>query len=199
MVLKQRHQNPPSGKKYQYYKPFLRIDFDYRCSYCKSREAVEGGYKKFHIDHYKPKSKFIKLINDYFNLFYSCSECNNAKKDFWPTILDRLMHQFILNPCEHDFDEHYNMNQAEWRGNTRVALWNIERLRLNSKKRILFRQDEQVVCEIIDELIQQQQELQKVLDRKKLSDTSTESIKNNVCEIQKKIDALKRSKLEPLD
>jgi uncharacterized protein (TIGR02646 family) len=199
MVLIKRHQNPPSGKKYQYYKPFLRIDFDYRCAYCKSREVVEGGSKKFHIDHYKPKSKFIKLINDYFNLFYSCSECNNAKNDFWPTILNRLLHQFILNPCEHDFDEHYNMNQAEWRGNTRVAIWNIERLRLNSKKRVQFRQDEFDVCEIIDELKRKQQELEKLLLKNKLPKKTEESFESDLNAFQKQIAILKRKTLEPLE
>ena len=58
MALIQRTQNTPLKNKYQLYKPFLRIDFEYRCAYCKNREAVEGGSKKFDIDHYKPKSKF---------------------------------------------------------------------------------------------------------------------------------------------
>jgi hypothetical protein len=109
------------------------------------------------------------------------------------------MNRIILNPCEHDFEEHYNMNQPEWRGNTRVAIWNIERLRLNSKKRIQFRQDEFLICEIIDELSRQQQELQNKLVRKGLSEESRESIKINISANQNKIDALKRSKLEPLD
>lgn len=199
MVLIKRNQSPPSGKKYQYYKPFLRIDFQYRCSYCKNREAVEGGSKKFHIDHYKPKKKFHELINDYLNLFYCCSECNNAKQDFWPTFLDRWMNRFILNPCEHDFEEHYNMNQPEWRGNTQVALWNIERLRLNSRKRIQFRQDELEVCKIIEKLNLKHQELEKYLISQKLTKKSRESLENDLSAIQKEIAILKRKTLEPLE
>jgi hypothetical protein len=199
MVLIKRNQSPPTRKKYQYYKPFLRIDFEYRCSYCKNRETVEGGSKKFHIDHYKPKKKFPELINDYLNLFYCCSECNNAKKDFWPTMFDRLMRRFILNPCEYDFEEHYNMNQPEWRGNTRVALWNIERLRLNSSRRVQFRQDELDICKMINELNHKQEELKKHLVSKKLTEISRESLENDLSAIQKHIAILKRKALEPLE
>lgn len=158
-----------------------------------------GGSKKFHIDHYKPKIKFPKSINDYINLFYCCSDCNNSKKDFWPTLFDRFLNRFILNPCEHDFEEHYDMNQPEWRGSTQVALWHIEKLRLNSKKRIQFRQDELYVHQIIDELNRKQQELEKLLVNNELSKKARIAFENNRSANQKQIDILKRKTLEPLE
>jgi HNH endonuclease len=199
MVLIKRTQNPTLGKKYQFYKPFLRIDFEYRCSYCKNREVVEGGTKKFHIDHYKPQSKFPELINEYLNLFYCCSECNNAKKDFWPTILDHWMSRYILNPCIHDFEEHYNMKHPEWRGYTRVALWNIEKLKLNSKRRIQFRQDELDVCEIIAKLNSQQEELEKLIVNNILPEKSKESAEKDLNDIRKQIAIFKRKTFDPLE
>ena len=199
MALLQRTQNPPSGKKYQYYKPFLRIDFEYRCSYCKNREAVEGGSKKFHIDHYKPQKKFPNLRNSYPNLFYCCSECNNSKKDFWPSFIDKLGKQYILNPCEHDFEKHYNMKQSEWRGNTSTALWNIKRLRLNSRKRVQFREDEADIREIVNDLELKEKELIEILKKNKLSENSRKSAQEDLKNIQKEISILIRKTFEPLD
>lgn len=199
MALIQRTQNPPLKNKYQSYKPFLRIDFEYRCAYCKNREAVEGGSKKFDIDHYKPKNKFPDLVNTYSNLIYSCKECNSSKHKFWPTIIDMSKNQYILNPCNHDFEKHYNMKQAEWRGNTPVALWNIKRLRLNSPKKLQFREDEADACEIINNLTLNQEELEIILSYDKLSVYSRRSAEKDLKNIQKNISILKRKTFEPLD
>ncbi len=199
MALIQRTQNTPLKNKYQLYKPFLRIDFEYRCAYCKNREAVEGGSKKFDIDHYKPKSKFPDLVNIYSNLIYSCRVCNSSKRNFWPNFIDILKDQYILNPCNDDFEKHYNMKQAEWRGNTLVALWNIKRLRLNSPKKLQFREDEADVCEIINNLTFKQEELKIILSCDKLSAYSRRSAKEDLKNIQKNISILKRKTFEPLD
>ncbi len=133
MALLQRKHNPPLRRTISFYKPFLREDFDHRCAYCKNHEAVEGGSKNFEIDHYMPLSKFRKLEFIYSNLFYSCKECNRSKGSYYPTFIEKLMGEYILNPCDHDFGDHYEMNSPEWVGKTSTAFWNIERLR--EKKR----------------------------------------------------------------
>lgn len=131
MALKKRTQQPPSYKNYRSYKPFLRIEFDHRCVYCGIREAEDGGSKKFHIDHYKPKKNFPFQSNNYSNLFYSCSDCNISKGDYWPNFFQTFLKQFILNPCDYDFEIHYDIAQFNWKGKTAAARWNIDKLRLN--------------------------------------------------------------------
>lgn len=38
----------------------------------------------FHVEHYRPKSRFAELANEYRNLFYACPICNCFKGDDWP-------------------------------------------------------------------------------------------------------------------
>lgn len=114
MPLKIRTQNPPQYSHYKFYKPFLRKEFDYCCVYCNVREPEIGGSQSFHIDHYAPQSQFLEKEVDYSNLFYSCRVCNNRKRDFWPTEPQKTSGEFILNPCDHDFDKHYDRNNEEW-------------------------------------------------------------------------------------
>lgn len=87
-------------RKINYYhnkcKKYLRFDFGYRCAYCGLHEFESIlAYNSFQIDHFRPKKKFATLpdIDDYPNLFYSCSICNSrsGKSDRWD--------ESLLNPC----------------------------------------------------------------------------------------------------
>lgn len=80
-------------------KDYLRYDFKYQCAYCRLNERDTGVLKAsaFEIDHFFPvslSSEYDGNINEYQNLFYSCSYCNRKKGDFWSSEL--------LNPCEAD-------------------------------------------------------------------------------------------------
>ena len=55
-----------------------------RCIYCAISEARFGGIRNFHIEHYRPKKSFPKLINDIRNLYLACAICNVLKCDDWP-------------------------------------------------------------------------------------------------------------------
>ena len=147
-----RQESPPSFSDYRKYKPFLRTDFDYQCAYCESREPELGGEKRTHIDHYKPKKKFPNLATLYANLFYSCPECNQSKKDYWPTVSQRLAKQFILNPSDHDFSRHFDRSSANWRGLTLAGRWNISKLLLSSAEQVRRRDDRKVLVDLVAEL-----------------------------------------------
>lgn len=82
--------------KYQTYKPYLRNDFNGRCGYTDCPDQWFGGPKCFHIDHFKPKSKFPALVNQYDNLVYSCSYVNILKTDDIDGMID---------PCSSEFNE----------------------------------------------------------------------------------------------
>jgi hypothetical protein len=75
-----RHQ-PPVFANYQRYKEYLRDEFRFRCVYCLSREGWMPGATFFGVEHFLPKSQFIRLNCQYQNLLYACAECNSAKGD----------------------------------------------------------------------------------------------------------------------
>ncbi|MCX5795035.1 MAG: hypothetical protein NTY77_06045 [Elusimicrobia bacterium] len=74
----------PNGGTYKDWKPHLRQEAQYQCVYCAIHEACFGGERNFHVEHFKPKSRFKTLINRYDNLFYSCAICNTFKGSQWP-------------------------------------------------------------------------------------------------------------------
>lgn len=75
----------PTTGTYSNWKPQLAFEGGSRCVYCCIPESKFGGSRNFHVEHYKPKSLFPKLTNDYGNLFYACGICNIFKSDHWPS------------------------------------------------------------------------------------------------------------------
>ena len=49
------------------------------CGYC---EAITKG----EVDHFRPKSKFPKLVYSWTNWVFVCHECNQAKLNKWPVV-----------------------------------------------------------------------------------------------------------------
>lgn len=149
MPLKIRSQDPPHYSCYGAYKKYLRVEFEHSCAYCNVREPESGGSANFEIDHYAPQSHFPEKKSDYPNLFYSCRRCNKSKGSFWPTEKGYAIGQFILNPCDHDLDIHFDRQQDEWIPKTTTAVWNIRTLRLNSPANLRIRKRRSDVLELI--------------------------------------------------
>ena len=99
-----RKENPertyigPELSPYGKYKTKLAQDFKGRCGYTNCNHLWFGGKNNFHIDHFKPKSKYPKLKTKYSNLVYSCSYVNIAKGD------DDFNY---LDPCDEDYNKHF--------------------------------------------------------------------------------------------
>lgn len=74
----------PANGIYSDWKPLLAAEGFNQCIYCAIHENSMGGIRNFHVEHYRPKSKFTDLENDYCNLFYSCPICNTFKSNDWP-------------------------------------------------------------------------------------------------------------------
>lgn len=83
---------------YRKYKPYLRNDFKEKCGYVNCSDFWFGGSRTFHVDHFKPKSKFPELETTYSNLVYCCSYVNILKTDDENEYLD---------PCEVDYNQHF--------------------------------------------------------------------------------------------
>ncbi len=117
---------------YKTYRPALRDEFKYACGYCENREPELGGSEAFHVDHYRPKSKFPHLICKYTNLIYSCRYCNRNKGDYWPGFLGWALDRIILNPRADSFKKHIDQSEFPWVGLTSKGRWTILKLKLDS-------------------------------------------------------------------
>lgn len=140
MALLHRRQPAPQHNDYRHYKAYLREDFDYCCVYCTVHENEWGGPRHFHVEHFRPKSRFPDLITGYENLLYACDVCNIFKGDDWPS--DEPFNDGVgyLDPCEHDYDEHFALvDDNQLQGVTPVAVYMIERLHLNRRQLQILR------------------------------------------------------------
>ena len=141
----QRSASVPDFADYRQYRSYLRNDFGGHCAYCTSHESEIGGEDCFEIDHFRPKSKFPELVNDYKNLYYSCHGCNRvgAKGEVWPS-------DEMLKKGYHFFDpmieDPYELHMRERPTGllvykTRVGEYSIKMLRLNRDGLVQLRKD----------------------------------------------------------
>jgi hypothetical protein len=149
MARPSRRSDVPRHNSYQRYKPYLREDFTYACAYCGVHENEGGGPRFFTVEHYRPKSRFPKLRNEYRNLLYACAVCNGYKGDDWPSDDPVADGRGYLDPCDHDLGEHIGpAGEDELAGLTPVGRYMVERLRLNRgllrKLRRLRREEERL-------------------------------------------------------
>jgi hypothetical protein len=141
MALFHRRQPAPQHNDYRRYKVYLREDFYYCCAYCTIHENEWGGPRHFHVEHFRPKSRFSDLIADYQNLLYACDVCNIFKGDDWPSDEPLVDGVGYLDPCEHDYDEHFVVaDDYQLQGITPVAAYMVEHLHLNRRQLQILRQ-----------------------------------------------------------
>ena len=92
-----RRHGPCGYRDAQYFKPWLRDEFQFRCVYCLIRERWHpDGDFGFSVEHLRPRAKAQNHVVDYDNLFYACCRCNAAKRDL----------EGILNPAEVPLADH---------------------------------------------------------------------------------------------
>ncbi len=112
----------------------LRNEGGEQCVYCTIGENQLGGMRGFHIEHYRPKSKFPTLRDEYTNLFYACCICNVFKGDNWPgNPVPALDTPAYPSPSETDYNDHFNVDWSTgfaW-GKHVAAKYVISRLHLN--------------------------------------------------------------------
>jgi uncharacterized protein (TIGR02646 family) len=84
IIDKSSTKRPDTVSEYAKYRPEVRSEAKEKCVYCAIHENSLGGSDSFHIEHYRPKSKFHKLEKEFKNLFYACAICNRFKSNDWP-------------------------------------------------------------------------------------------------------------------
>ncbi|MCU0490095.1 MAG: HNH endonuclease [Chloroflexaceae bacterium] len=154
MALLHRRPNPPRHSSYQRYKAYLREDFAYTCVYCGIHENEAGGPRYFSVEHYRPKSRFPALTTSYPNLLYACGVCNSYKGDDWPSDDPLTDGEGYLDPCEHDFDQHFEPGR-DFRvaGKTTVADYMIRRMHLNRSMMRKIRRNRQEEAELHQQFV----------------------------------------------
>lgn len=82
-IPKENSKQPNKGA-YPDWKEIIAEECFHQCIYCTISENRFGGIRNFHVEHYRPRSKFKELENDIKNLYYACAICNTFKGSDWP-------------------------------------------------------------------------------------------------------------------
>ncbi len=171
----QRTQNPGFFSNYRSYKPFLQIEFERKCVYCRQPDSVTPNAHGYGVDHYRPKSKFPQESSDYKNLYYCCSSCNIRKGSFWPEPAD-LKVRFIPNPCDFVMFDHLRFQGAVVTAKSKAGEFTADRLDLNDPATQAYRRDLNLSISIFEDRLQQAtallQELQLTIDKATLKPLS---------------------------
>ncbi len=132
MSVFSRRQTSPTPPNPSSYRSLVRQDFSQCCAYCLLHELLAGGASNFELDHFRPKSLFPSLAEDYFNLYYSCHVCNQYKGASWPSAELSRMGFGFLDFCQESFSEHFRERaDGVWEPLTPNAEYTEARLRLN--------------------------------------------------------------------
>lgn len=124
------------SKTYSDYKPQLREDFLNRCAYCLRHEVHFGGEASGQIDHLCPAAEFKRmgqphLSYTYSNLFWSCGECNNTKRESWPDATETALGFRFVDSTQEDTDEHWEvLPTGEIKALTRAGEYTIDMILL---------------------------------------------------------------------
>lgn len=139
LIDKSRTQQPAGT--YRDWKGVLREEGRKQCVYCAIHEANFGGMRNFHVEHYRPKSRFDGLKNNIANLFYSCGICNSFKGSDWPNDpSDEYTVAAYPDPSICDYSEILDVNdEAVVQSEVVAGRYLIERLFLNRPQLILAR------------------------------------------------------------
>lgn len=81
-----------------------------QCVYCSIHENPWGGIDHYHIDHFRPQSKFQTLKNTITNLYHACPICNKFKSDDWqnePNDLDQICYP---DPSDHNYADLFTID-----------------------------------------------------------------------------------------
>ena len=141
LVSKENTLQPPDGT-YRDWKLILRAEGRSQCVYCAIGEYYFGGYRNYHVEHYRPKRKFPALTNIIRNLFYSCSICNAFKGSDWPNEPDdEFALAFYPDPSAVDYGAIFQVSPVSHvvAGTNTASSYVVERLFLNRPQLILHR------------------------------------------------------------
>lgn len=169
-IIDKKNARAPASGDYRSWKPQLAIEAELQCVYCCIHESQFGGFRNFHVEHYKPQSAFPELRNEYSNLFYACGICNSFKSDDWPTELNEgdLSKPGYPCPAEVDYNGflHVDEDTGEVFGDDVTGRYLVERLHLNRGHIVALR----VMAVLFDRLDYFHKQIAEMLENKEIPD-----------------------------
>ncbi len=109
--LVKRFPVPPSVADYSAWKECLADEAAHQCIYCDLHDAVFGGMRNYHVEHFRPKKHFPDLRQHYPNLYYACCVCNAYKGEDWLEG-DTAETAGYLDPCVIDYGVVFAVDQS---------------------------------------------------------------------------------------
>ncbi|WP_334068475.1 HNH endonuclease [Burkholderia cepacia] len=144
-IIKNKENFPTTGH-YSDWKEILADEAGRQCVYCCIHESRFGGIRNYHVEHFRPKSKFKHLTDDYGNLFYACAICNSFKGNDWPRepILGVFEESFYPDPSLIDYADIMEVDDESGRlfSGFATGRFLIEKLFLNRPQMIVNRRME---------------------------------------------------------
>lgn len=139
-----------------------------QCIYCSIHENPWGGIDHYHIEHFRPKSKFEKLENVITNLYHACPICNKFKSDDWPAEPDDLNQICYPDPSDYNYSDLFKIDKNAFTisGKYTSSTYLINRLYLN-RSQLVYERREQYLKIKAEALIE---------DAKKLSELSEDTL-----------------------
>jgi len=131
----------PNNGTHKNWKGVLAVEGFHQCVYCSISEATFGGSRNFHVEHFRPKSRFAHLENDFRNLFYACAICNTFKGNDWHEPGGDPTTHCYLDPSAVDYATVFGVNNADYlvTSGSVAGRYMLERLYLNRPQLLLER------------------------------------------------------------
>lgn len=139
--VKRRCRHQPMSGKYSDWKDQIARDCHHQCVYCAIHESHFGGLDNFHVDHFRPKSRFRNLEHIITNLFLACSICNRFKSDDWPDEpKDDHSVPAYPDPSKHDYNDLFKVTRDhKVAGRFPASAYVTDRLYLNRPQLVMER------------------------------------------------------------
>jgi hypothetical protein len=184
IINKAETKRPKTVSKYGKYKPELRLEAKEKCVYCAIHENALGGADSFHVEHYKPKSKFVDLEKEFENLFYACAICNRFKGNDWPR---EPIHNHSLpsypDPKLVDYNKLFHVDaDGVIHGNFIASKYMIEKVVLN-RPQLINERKELIIRSKIDSSIDEIVSLVDLLMQKQRNEATAELLHESLKEI----------------
>lgn len=128
---------------YSEWKQQISNDCYNQCVYCSIHEMPWGGIDHYHIDHFRPQSKFEDLVNIITNLYHCCPICNKFKSNDWQNEPNDLNTICYPDPSDYNYTELFNLdtNNFTLEGKYLASSYLINRIYLNRPQLVYERRE----------------------------------------------------------
>lgn len=91
----------------------LKTLYHKKCAFCEQKLTETDTEQKFTVEHYRPKTHYWWLGNEWTNLFPTCLTCNEHKEDVFPLKIERKRVNSPVLTAQGNLDRtHCNANSA---------------------------------------------------------------------------------------